>query len=173
MYFKSLLILFFTSAFIVGNAQEVDLENLGKRTKEELKKNPFKISGGISANSVFYNSNVYSGREPFTYFLNGNLNLGLYKWTMPISYSFTNQGSNLGYQVPFKFNRLSIAPKYKWVKAYIGDANMSFSPYTYNGLLFTGAGLELTPKTPLKVALMTGRLSFQSGRPKIFRKNAS
>ena len=38
MYFKSLLILFFTSAFIVGNAQEVDLENLGKRTKEELKK---------------------------------------------------------------------------------------------------------------------------------------
>lgn len=159
MYFKSLLILFFTSAFIVGNAQEVDLENLGKRTKEELKKNPFKISGGISANSVFYNSNVYSGREPFTYFLNGNLNLGLYKWTMPISYSFTNQGSNLGYQVPFKFNRLSIAPKYKWVKAYIGDANMTFSPYTYNGLLFTGAGLELTPKTPLKVALMTGRLN--------------
>ena len=159
MYFKSLLILFFTSAFIVGNAQEVDLENLGKRTKEELKKNPFKISGGISANSVFYNSNVYSGREPFTYFLNGNLNLGLYKWTMPISYSFTNQGSNLGYQVPFKFNRLSIAPKYKWVKAYIGDANMTFSPYTYNGLLFTGAGLELTPKMPLKVALMTGRLN--------------
>ena len=36
MYFKSLLILFFTSAFIVGNAQEVDLENLGKRTKEIL-----------------------------------------------------------------------------------------------------------------------------------------
>ena len=69
MYFKSLLILFFTSAFIVGNAQEVDLEDLGKRTKEELKKNPFKISGGISANSVFYNSNVYSGREPFYYFL--------------------------------------------------------------------------------------------------------
>lgn len=159
MYFKSLLILFFTSAFIVGNAQEVDLENLGKRTKEELKKNPFKISGGISANSVFYNSNVYSGREPFTYFLNGNLNLGLYKWTMPISYSLTNQGSKLGYQVPFKFNRLSIAPKYKWVKAYIGDANMTFSPYTYNGLLFTGAGLELTPKMPLKVALMTGRLN--------------
>lgn len=153
----ALLLLILASTFY--KAQEVDLENLGKKTKEELKKNPFKISGGISANSVFYSSNVYSGREPFTYFLNGNLNLGLYKWSMPISYSLTNQGSQLGYQVPFKFNRLSIAPKYKWVKAYIGDANMTFSPYTFNGLLFTGAGLELTPKIPLKVALMTGRLN--------------
>jgi hypothetical protein len=153
----TLLLLISVSTFY--KAQEVDLENLRKKTKEELKKNPFKISGGISANSVFYNSNVYSGREPFTYFLNGNLNLGLYKWSMPISYSFTNQGSQLGYQVPFKFNRISIAPKYKWVKAYIGDVNMTFSPYTFNGLLFTGAGLELTPKIPLKVALMTGRLN--------------
>ena len=149
----------FVSASAMYKAQEVDLENLGKRTMEELKKNPFKISGGVSANSVFYSSNVYNGRAPFTYFLNGNLNLGLYRWSMPISYSLTNQGSQLGYQVPFKFNRISIAPKYKWIKAYIGDANMTFSPYTFNGLLFTGAGLELNPNMPLKVALMTGRLN--------------
>lgn len=159
IYTGRIALLLLISAFTFYKAQEVDLENLGKKTMEELKKNPFKISGGISANSVFYSSNVYSGRAPFTYFLNGNLNLGLYKWSMPISYSLTNQGSQLGYQVPFKFNRISIAPKYKWVKVYIGDANMTFSPYTFNGLLFTGAGLELTPKIPLKVALMTGRLN--------------
>ncbi|MEG1589272.1 hypothetical protein [Chryseobacterium sp.] len=159
IYTKNIALVLLVSVSAFYKAQEVDLENLGKKTKEELKKNPFKISGGISANSVFYSSNVYSGRELFTYFLNGNLNLGLYKWSMPISYSLTNQGSQLGYQVPFKFNRISIAPKYKWIKAYIGDANMTFSPYTFNGLLFTGAGLELTPKIPLKVALMTGRLN--------------
>lgn len=159
IYTKNIALVLLVSVSAFYKAQEVDLENLGKKTKEEFKKNPFKISGGISANSVFYSSNVYSGREPFTYFLNGNLNLGLYKWSMPISYSLTNQGSQLGYQVPFKFNRISIAPKYKWIKAYIGDANMTFSPYTFNGLLFTGAGLELTPKIPLKVALMTGRLN--------------
>lgn len=158
-YISSLMLTLFVFASAIYKAQEVDLENLGKRTMEELKKNPFKISGGVSANSVFYSSNVYNGRAPFTYFLNGNLNLGLYKWSMPISYSLTNQGSQLGYQVPFKFNRVSIAPKYKWIKAYIGDANMTFSPYTFNGLLFTGAGLELTPNMPLKVALMTGRLN--------------
>ncbi|SIQ29879.1 TonB-dependent receptor [Chryseobacterium indoltheticum] len=159
IYTRNIVLVLLVSASALYKAQEVDLENLGKKTKEELKKNPFKISGGISANSVFYSSNVYRGREPFTYFLNGNLNLGLYKWSMPISYSLTNQGSQLGYQVPFKFNRISIAPKYKWVKAYMGDANMTFSPYTFNGLLFTGGGLELTPKIPLKVALMTGRLN--------------
>lgn len=159
IYIRSFMVAVFVSAGAMYNAQEVDLENLGKRTMEELKKNPFKISGGVSANSVFYSSNVYNGRAPFTYFLNGNLNLGLYKWSMPISYSLTNQGSQLGYQVPFKFNRISIAPKYKWIKAYIGDANMTFSPYTFNGLLFTGAGLELNPNMPLKVALMTGRLN--------------
>lgn len=159
IYTRNIVLVLLVSASALYKAQEVDLENLGKKTKEELKKNPFKISGGISANSVFYSSNVYRGREPFTYFLNGNLNLGLYKWSMPISYSLTNQGSQLGYQVPFKFNRISIAPKYKWVKAYMGDANMTFSPYTFNGLLFTGGGLELTPKIPLKVSLMTGRLN--------------
>jgi tRNA A37 threonylcarbamoyltransferase TsaD len=47
----------FVFASAIYKAQEVDLENLGKRTMEELKKNPFKISGGVSANSVFY-SNV-------------------------------------------------------------------------------------------------------------------
>lgn len=160
LYFKILLLpILLVFSYHLKAQQDVDLENLGKRTKEELKKNPFKISGGISANSMFYGSNVYSGREPFTYFLNGNLNIGFYKWTMPISYNLTNQGSNLGYQIPFKFNRLSLSPKYKWAKAYIGDASMSFSPYTFNGLLFTGAGLELNPKIPLKVALMTGRLN--------------
>jgi hypothetical protein len=140
-------------------AQEIDLENIGKRTKETLKKNPFKISGGISANSIFYASDNNSSREPFTYFLNGNLNLGFYNWSLPISYTLTNQGNQLGYQVPFKFNRLSLTPKYKWVKAYIGDATLSFSPYTFNGLLFTGGGFELTPDIPFKIAMIAGQLN--------------
>ena len=139
--------------------EEIDLENIGKRTIETLKRNPFKISGSVSANTVFYGSNANDSREHFTYFLNGNLNLGIYNWSMPISYSFTNQGSQLNYQVPFKFNRFSITPKYKWIKVYLGDAGMSFSPYTYNGLLFTGGGVELTPEFPLKVSLMTGKLN--------------
>ena len=57
--------------------EEIDLENIGERTIETLKRNPFKITGGVSASTVFYGSNVNDSRDPFTYFLNGNLNLQL------------------------------------------------------------------------------------------------
>lgn len=147
------------SSLLELSAQNIDLENIGSRVQETLKKNPFRVSGGISANTVFYNSNMENSRAPFTYFLNGNLNLSLYQWTLPISYSLTNQGSTLGYQIPFKFNRLSIHPKYKWIRAHIGDASMSFSSYTYNGLLFTGVGVELTPDIPLKFSAFGGRFN--------------
>ncbi len=154
-------IVFFMICFLplVVSGQEIDLENLGSRTIKTLKENPFKISGGISANSVFFNSNTNSNRKKFTYFLNGNINLGLYQWNIPLSFSLTNQGSNIGYQIPWKFNRLSLHPRYKWVQAHIGDFNMSFSPYTYNGLNLTGIGIELNPQNPLKIAVISGRLN--------------
>ena len=139
--------------------QNIDLENLGSQLKKTFTKNPFHISGGVSASTVFYHSNVYDGRDKFDYFLNGNLNLGIYNWSVPVSYSLTNQGSQLGYQIPYNFNRISLTPKYKWIKAYIGDVGMSFSPYTLNGLMFTGGGLELTPKIPLKITMMAGRMN--------------
>lgn len=139
-----------------------DLENAGKDLKKKIgeigKGKAFKIGGGISANGVFYNSDLENNsREPFTYFLQGNLNLGFLSWSMPISYSFTNQGSALDYEIPFKFNRITLNPKYKWIQGYIGDVTMNFSPYTLNGFQFTGAGVELTPDIPLKLSLLGGQ----------------
>ncbi|WP_245905362.1 hypothetical protein [Gelidibacter algens] len=125
---------------------------------EKLKNSPLKIQGGISANGVYYNSNGRNSREPFTYFLQGNLNMSWLTFSMPLSYSFSNQGSNLGYQTPFKFNRLSIHPKYKWIQAHIGDVAMTFSPYTLSGHQFTGGGVELTPEGDFSISAMAGRL---------------
>lgn len=156
---KALFVLFIIGCIVNVQAQNIDLENIGGQVQQTLKKNPIKISGGVSASSIFYNSNVNDSRDNFNYFLNGNLNIGIYNWNLPISYSLTNQGSNLGYNVPFKFNRLSISPKYKWVQAHIGDVSMSFSPYTLNGLLITGGGMELTPDVPFKIAMVAGRLN--------------
>ncbi|MDR1652523.1 MAG: hypothetical protein LBS01_02505 [Prevotellaceae bacterium] len=158
---KTFSLICLLSVFCVpcSNGQDIDLENIGGQVKEVLKKNPFKISGGLSASGIYYNSNLQNNREPFTYFLNGNVNIGIYNWAIPVSYTFTNQGSTLGYQLPYKFNRLSINPKYKWVQAHIGDVNMSFSPYIFSGMPFTGAGVELTPNIPLKVAVFGGQFS--------------
>jgi hypothetical protein len=132
-------------------AQQVDLEG--------FKKVNFKVTGGINVNSVYYDTDAPNNpRDPFTYLLSGNINLSAFNFSMPLSYTLTNQGDNLGYTLPFNFNRLSLMPKYKWIKAYIGDANMTFSPYTLNGHPFRGGGLELTPQGAFKISLMGGRL---------------
>ena len=107
---------------------------------------------------MYYTSDMPNSREPFTYLLSGSLNISAFNFSVPLFYSITNQGNNLGYTAPFDFNRLSIMPKYKWVKAYIGNVSMTFSPYTLSGFPFKGVGLELTPRSPFKITLMGGQL---------------
>ena len=119
---------------------------------------PLQVSGQVEASGVYYNSNQNETRVPFSYFLQGVLNVNVYSFAIPISYSISNQGENLGYQLPFDFNRISLHPRYKWITAHIGSVNMSFSPYTYNGHQFSGAGLELTPPGSFSVSAMSGRL---------------
>lgn len=139
-----LILLFFSS---ITNAQRLD--NLGKAK-------PITITGGISANSVFYNGSA--NRDDFTYFLNGNINTNLYGlYNIPVSFSYTNQQFNFN-EPSFKINRLSLHPSYKWVTAHIGDVAMSFSPYTLNAHQFTGLGFDLAPNSPFKISAMYGRL---------------
>ncbi|MEW7291734.1 hypothetical protein [Aquimarina sp. 2304DJ70-9] len=145
------LLLVFLLIPLVSFSQTLDYETI-------TQSKPFKVSGQISANGVYYTSNQNNSREPFTYFLQGALNISIYSFSIPISYSFSNQGEDLGYQLPFDFNRISLHPKYKWVTGHIGNVNMTFSPYTLSGHQFTGGGVDLTPPGPLKVSAMAGRL---------------
>lgn len=137
-------------------AQQLDLANIGKNVTNK----PVRLGGGISANTIFYQGNDGQQRQPFTYFLNGNVNVNLFNQiNLPFSFNLTNLGSNYGY--PTLPNRLSIHPMYKWVTGHIGDVAMSFSPYTLNGHMFTGVGVDLTPKGPFKISAMYGRLQRQ------------
>ncbi|MHA7830030.1 MAG: hypothetical protein ACX93O_02950 [Flagellimonas sp.] len=147
-FWLTLSFIFFT---VFSSAQTVDLGTLGKGKA-------FKVGGGVSSNGIFYNSNQALGRQPFTYFLQGNLNISFYQFSMPISYSYSNQGEQLNYNLPFNLNRLSLHPKYKWVQGHMGSVAMSFSPYTLNGHQFTGGGVDLTPNGSCKVSAMAGRL---------------
>lgn len=132
-------------------AQSLDYETISKSK-------PIKVSGVLSSNAVYYNSNINESRLPFTYFLQGTLNVSLYSFSVPITYSYSNQGENLDYQLPFNFNRLSLHPKYKWITAHIGSVSMTFSPYTLNNHQFTGFGIDLTPKGSFSISAMGGRL---------------
>lgn len=146
-FFITLSILFSLNAF----SQHIDFEAV-------VNDNKLKVNGGLNANAMFYNSSTQNDRDPFTYMLNGTLNFSYRTFNIPFSYTLTNQGNAFDYKVPFDFNRFSLTPKYKWVKAYIGDNAMTFSDYTLNGHPFRGVGVELTPKGSLKYSAMWGRL---------------
>lgn len=142
-----LIILFFIFPFFCFS-QDLDIEAITKKPS-------FRINGGINADGMFFNSSTQ--KNSFTYMLTGSLNFSFFTFSMPVSYSITNQGESLNYKVPFEFNRFSIAPKYKWVKLYLGDHALSFSPYSLNGHPFRGVAIELTPKGAIKFSAMGGR----------------
>jgi hypothetical protein len=135
------------------NAQQVDIAGL----KDVFKAKPVKFNGGISAGSVFYNGSGNTGRQPFTWYLQGNANANILgKINLPFSFNLTNAGQ--GFTYPVMPNRLSLHPTYKGISGHIGDVSMSFSPYTLNGIQFRGAGVDLSFNGPWKVSAMAGRL---------------
>lgn len=144
-------ILFIISLFFaatLGYSQSFNVEQLAK-TKL------INVSGGASASAIMYSGDA--AREPFSYFLNGNINInvaGLYN--LPFTFSYSTQ--KFGYTKPVAIKTLSIHPTYKWITTHIGEVNMTFSPYTLNGHLFTGFGVDLTPAGKFKVSAMYGRL---------------
>ena len=148
---RAALIISFCFISVTSYSQE--LSQIGKAKL-------FKLTGGIAANTVFYEGAL--NRDPFTYFINGNVNLNISGvYNIPFSFSYSNQKFNTSN--PFSFNRLSIHPSYKWVTTHIGDVNMTFSPYTLNGHQFTGFGFDISPpKTNLKISAMYGRLLKES-----------
>lgn len=153
MTLKRICILLAAGMFsVIMLAQSVNLEQIGSIGKNKA----IAFGGGLSAGSVFYAGNQPSGRQPWTWYLNGNLNINLYgQINIPLGLNFTNLGMDMSY--PSLPNRLSLHPTYKWITAHIGDVSMNFSPYTLSGHQFTGGGVELSPKN-LKISLMGGRM---------------
>jgi hypothetical protein len=128
-----------------GYAQ--NLESIGKEK-------PVSVSGGVSLNQIFYTANGTTlRRDPYSYFASGNINFSLYGWSIPLSFSYSNQ--NRTFTQPF--NQYSIHPTYKWVTAHAGYTSMSFSPYTVNGHIFLGGGVDLAPEGKWKFSALYGR----------------
>lgn len=121
------------------------------------KKDPIKVTGGINTNQIAYiGPGLNTRRAPYTVFANANLNLNIYGYAMPFSISISNQAKGR-FQQPF--NQYKLDPSYKWITAHLGYTSMSFSSYTLNGHLFSGLGLDLSPKGAFKFNVMYGDLN--------------
>lgn len=137
------------------HAQQVDLANLKSLFG---KGNPLKVNGGLNASNVFHHGGEGSGRQPFTWYMNGNMNLSICgHFNLPFSFNLTNAGIN--YTYPSAPNRLSLHPTYKGVTGHIGDVAMTFSPYTLNGIQFRGVGVDVAPTGNWSISAMYGRLA--------------
>lgn len=139
--------MFYLSLGINLKIKSQNLESIGKE-------NPITVSGGVSLNQIFYGNNgLESRRDPYSFFASGNINFDLYGWSVPLSFSYSNQ--QVTFQQPF--NQYSINPTYKWITGHFGFSSMNFSPYTLGGHNFLGAGVEARPGK-WQVSAMYGRL---------------
>jgi hypothetical protein len=145
--FKYILIIIFVNISNIIVAQ--NFEKIGQ-------KDVLKVTGGVSANQMTYlttDSNSY--QKPYTWVLTGSLNINIYDWIIPLSYTISNYNKN--FQQPF--NQYSMHPTYKWIKAHAGYCQMSFSPYSLSGHTFLGGGVELSPPGKFHFSAMYGRLN--------------
>lgn len=130
------------------------IDGYAQNLEEISLKKGAKINGSVNLSTVGYAaSGISQRRDPFNWFLTGGLNVNLFGYSAPFSFSYSN--ANKSFSQPF--NQFSFAPQYKWVKTYIGYNAMTFSPYTLSGHVFLGGGVELTPDK-WRVAVMYGRL---------------
>lgn len=140
--------LFFVIVIIlmVGSNHAQDLNKLGK-------KDMLTFNGGLNYTSVFYNAQgIQNRRQPFTYFLSGNITGNILGISLPFTFNYSN--NQIKYTQPY--NIQSFNPTYKWIKGYAGITSMNFSQYTQANHIFSGGGVELTPKN-FKFAALYGR----------------
>lgn len=141
-HFKYSLLFF----FLASNALSQNLENLGK--KEMLK-----VNGGLNYSSVIYNADgIPNRRQPYTWFVNGHITASVLDISLPFTFNYSN--NQINYTQPY--NIQSFNPSYKWIKGYAGITSMNFSSYTMAGHVFTGTGIELTPRN-FKFGALYGR----------------
>ncbi len=185
LYSFIVCVLFLAPAF----SQDItDFENLEEVTEKGFFKSyvgdlfkgftdlgePFSMSGGIGVNLRSYNAyGAPLRQDPFFYSLNANLNVRVYKLSLPFSIlvSAKNTTSSLPNLRQFvdafknnvqsarnRFVRFGTSPQYKWVKLHAGHRTMNFSKFTLANLSFLGVGTELTPGN-VRIAAMFGRLA--------------
>ncbi|MES2555565.1 MAG: hypothetical protein V4604_05400 [Bacteroidota bacterium] len=113
-----------------------------------------RVNGGMGYNMVGnFVDDQPQYRDPLSWVFSGNLNVNILGVSLPFTFSFSNAGKSYTQS----FNMTALHPSYKWVKTHIGITSMNFSPYTYSGLNFAGAGVELSPKK-WKIQAFGGRL---------------
>jgi len=103
----------YLSLFLLPFAVSVCAQNL-----EEIGiKKGVSINGSFNVSTIgYYAHGIEQRRDPFNWFATGNLNLNLFGYSAPFSFSYSNANKNFSQP----FNQFSFQPQYKWMRTYIG-----------------------------------------------------
>ena len=133
-----LISIFFTSIIIVKSQ---DIEQV-------LKAKPVDISGGVNVNTGWYFvEGIESGRDPYNWGINANLNINLYD-VIDVPFSLVINKGDKKLNRP-QYTNIGLSPKYKQYTLHLGYRSMQFSSYTYSGITFYGVGGEISPKNSI------------------------
>jgi hypothetical protein len=104
-----------------------------------LKQKPISVSGGLSATMNGYASSSFNQNiKPFGYSLNGNINVNIYGFVIPINLFLSDQVK--GYNVPFTL--VGASPTWKRWTFHAGIRNLNWGNYSLAGAPITGGGVE-------------------------------
>lgn len=146
IYISSLCLMAISLTF--GKVSAQSLDNL----KDQK---PLLLNGFVSTNQVINAQPTDSGNiSTYNSYYTGSLNFSIYGINAPLTFMYSNNQGDFTHP----FNQFGLHPSYKWIKGHIGYATMSFSPYTLNGHLFLGAGVEIDPPGIFYGSAMYGRL---------------
>lgn len=131
-------------------------ERLSAQSFDNLKnQKPLFLNGFVSTNQVLNTQPTDSGNTTsYNSYYTGSLNFNIYGINTPLTFMYSNKQGDFTHP----FNQFGMHPSYKWIKGHIGYAAMSFSPYTLNGHLFLGTGVEIDPPGIFYGSAMYGRL---------------
>ncbi len=128
------------STYLIGVVFVCRAQNIETITKSPI----LKGNGIFSVNQIFnHASGKAPSRNPYSYLINGQLNLKLFGVIdAPFSFMYSNLGNQ--YTQP-TYHQTSIHPTYKWVATHFGAIACNYSSYTVSGHLFQGSAIDLTP----------------------------
>lgn len=128
------------SVYLLFGIFTLSAQDIGSIMKGDV----LKGTGGLSFNQIYYSAyGKAPSRIPYTYMLNGNLNLKILGFIdAPFNFMYSNLGNR---STQPTFNQTSIHPSYKWISTHFGSISCNYSPYTVNGHMFNGYAVDLTP----------------------------
>ena len=120
----------------------ISFDSMAQKAKRETLVDPLTVSGtvGTQLTSSWNNVDLHFN-APFSALAYANMTFNIYGVCIPVTVNYITVSAT-----PFDFSNpkytISVRPMWRKFYFYFGTNSMNFSNYTYNGISFTGVGME-------------------------------